>query len=133
MAFQESFQTTVISYASMVYLNNNWSIFLKLYLLELFPRVRCIFEVYAWNLKFWRFLSQICKSAYISKIWTENLFSETTFKKGLDNKTNLSFPDTKQFYLTAYTSGVPGFTPCFSGARFTPSLVLCVCIVYLCA
>ena len=35
---QGSFQqTTVISYGSMVYLNNNWNIFLKLYLLELFP------------------------------------------------------------------------------------------------
>ena len=33
---------------------------------------------------------------------------------------------------SAYPSGSPDFTPCFSGIRFTRSLVLCVCFVDHC-
>ena len=33
---------------------------------------------------------------------------------------------------SAYPSGSPDFTPCFSGIRFTRSLVLCVCFVDRC-
>ena len=33
---------------------------------------------------------------------------------------------------TAYPSGIPEFTPCFSGVRLTRSLVVCICFVDRC-